>query len=50
MAKRMTYKDALALRARPPLPPMHKLRTAKCPGDRELMAGGKVHIHGLVQK
>lgn len=47
MAKRpVSYKDALALRARPPLPPHHKLRCAKRPGDRELIPGGGVHVHG----
>lgn len=44
--KRTSYRDALALRARPPLPPHHKLRSAKRPGDRELLPVAGVYVHG----
>ncbi len=44
--KRVSYKDALALKVRPPLPPYHKLRVAnKQPGSCELLPGKGIHQH-----
>jgi hypothetical protein len=42
----VTYKDALPLRARPPLPPYEELRSPKRPGDRELLPVRGVYVHG----
>jgi len=44
--KPVSYKDTLSLRVRPPLPPYHMLRATKRPGDKELIPGGGVHVHG----